>query len=168
MGPCSPLLQVLEVPALLAQEGSVLRGGSVEDSGWGPHADAHGQVPRSALCLEWLTAPKSLCHQAPYLSQPLQHSIPVSSPTLSQPIPSVTSSGPASPARPVPCPLPPQQALADPEGKEAVTVQTGSPVHPRPLPSVSMCEPQGHNSEVQCGPGLSGPGGAPLPSPPPS
>lgn len=51
--------------------------------GWGPHADACGQVPRTALCLEWLTAPKSLCHRAPCLSQPLRHPVPVSSPTPS-------------------------------------------------------------------------------------
>ena len=115
----------------------MLRGGSTEDLGWGPHADARGQVPRSTLCFEWLTAPKSFCHGAPCLSQPLRHPIPVSSPTPSQCIPSVTSSGPASPARPVPCPLPPQQALADPEGKEPVTLQTGGPC-PAMAPASSL------------------------------
>ena len=48
-----------------------------------------------------------------------------------------------------------------PRAKSRSPCRPGGPVQPWPLPPVSVCEPQGHNSEVQCGPGLSGPGGAP-------
>ena len=105
----------------------------MEDSGGDPKLMLVGKSPEPLCALSGLLLPNHSVigrPASPSPSDPPSLCLPL---RLPQPIPSVTSSGPA---RPVPCPLPPEQALAYPEGKEPVTVQTRGPVHP-PAPAFS-------------------------------
>ena len=111
----------------------MLRGGSAEDSGGDPKLMPVGKSPEPLCALSGLLLPNHSVigrPASPSPSDPPSLCLPLRLPQL---IPSVTSSGPA---RPVPCPLPPEQAPAYPEGKEPVTVQNRGPVHP-PAPAFS-------------------------------